>query len=381
MKKKTYLLNFALFLSSVVVCIIIIEVAWRTIIFGDFGILESQKKAELYADPYSEDDYWKLKYLFRKKIIDKQKKQEKNEDRPERDNKLFTRLVLRDSYKHINLKYVNGRRSVLLYGDSFAACYMEDGCFDHILNNDTPFSKNHYLLNYGVGGYGLDQIYFLFKNSIDNYKKPFVVISLMTLDLDRSALTVRDVPKTYFTIENDMLILHERPSPFHDREAYNEKNKPQILSYFYRRVLYSSALKKLMPDWLISYLKKEKYYTQKKIRLNEKILLAIIKELKSRDLDYVFLIFHPIKVAGVGALDEDVSDWRNPFIRNILEEQNAPYIWSRDIILQNMKAEGLTLDDYFIPNDGHPTIHQKELLVNRIKEYVFYSEPLTDAKN
>ncbi len=384
--KKSYLSNFILFLSSVVLCFIIIEVAWRFIIFSNTGVLESQKKAELYADEYSEDDYWKLKYLLKKNKIDKRKKQMKQKNDGEesppnkRNEKLFARLVLKDTYKHINAKFVNERRPVLLYGDSFAACYSQDGCFEHILNNDKSFSKNHYLLNYGVGGYGLDQIYFLFKNSIDNYDNPFVVISLMTLDLDRSILSVRDLPKPYFTVDNNMLKLHEEHL-YPDKEFFYSNNKPQIISYFYRRILYSKAMNKVMPDQFISYLKKENHYKRKIIQINKKIMIEIIKELKARDINYVFLIFHSIWIRGDGLLNENVTGWRNSFIRNILDENNISYIWSKDIIFQNMEAENLSLQAHFIPDDGHPTSIQKELLAKRIKAFVLNSKLSRDTVN
>jgi hypothetical protein len=376
MNKQSYLLKIGLFLLSLVLCFIIAEVAWRIIIFNNIRILESQKKADLYADAYSEDDYWKLQYLFRKSKTDKRKKQIKQKEHrlpSQRNKELFTRQVLRNTYKHVNFKDVKSRRPVLLYGDSFAACYAQDGCFEHILNNDKTFSKNYYLLNYGVGGYGLDQIYFLFKKSIDNYNDPFIVFSMMTLDLDRSILTVRDVPKTYYTLENDMLTLHERPSPFPDRESFYAKNKPQITSYLYRRILYSSAFNKLMPDQIVSYLKKEDYYKKKKIQINTRIMNEIVKELKLKEMDYVFLIFHPSWIDGVGHLNENVTDWRSSFIRRILEENNIPYIWAKDVIFKNMMGKDISLYDYYI-RDGHPSELQKILLAEKIKEIVLNQE-------
>lgn len=374
MKKKSYLLNFILFLSSLVLCLIISEIGLRIILFTDIKCCDVLRNPNHYTDPYSEDENWKLKYLFKKIKNDRKRKQKKHIPQQKRNEKLFTRLVLRDTYKHVNLKYVNNRRPVLLYGDSFAACYSQAGCFEHILNNDKDFSRNNYLLNYGVGGFGLDQIYFMFKNSIDNYNNPFVVISLMTLDLDRSILTVRDVPKTFYTLENNMLKLHERPMPYPDIGTYYSNYKPQIVSYLYRMIIYNKYAYKYLPHSLTSYLKGENHYRRRKIRINEKIMLEIIDELTSRKLDFIFLIFHPDQVRGVGDLNENIKDWRSTFIRRILDENNIPYIWSKDIILQNMKDENLSLNDHFIPGDGHPTTLQKELLAERIKEFVLNSD-------
>ena len=66
-----------------------------------------------------------------------------------------------------------------------------------------------------------------------------------------------------------------------------------------------------------SYLRRENYFRKKVIQVNEIILLEIIKELKSRNLDYVFLVFHPGWIHGVGAISENVIDWRETFLRQV----------------------------------------------------------------
>jgi hypothetical protein len=194
----------------------------------------------------------------------------------------------------------------------------------------------------------------------------------MTLDLDRSILSVRGGPKPFFSVENNMLKLHEKPI-YPDIESFYSNNKPQIISYFYRRVLYSKVAKKLIPDQLISYLKKENYYKRKKVQINKKIMIEIIKELKARNIDYVFLIFHQNWIRGFGKLNENDTDWRSTFIRHILDENNIPYIWSKDIIFQDMKTENLALSDYFI-KDGHPNAYQRKLIAQRIKEFALKKE-------
>lgn len=243
-------------ISSIILSFIFIEIIWRIIIFSDIEIFAKQRQPELYADEYVEDDYWKLRFQLNKKeylpIFNKAMKANKTQNH--RINKYID-----GNFKHTNVEHMKNRRPVLLYGDSFAACYSSDDCFEHILNNDNAFSKKYYLLNYGVGGYGLDQIYLLLKNSIDNYDNPFVVLSFMTLDLDRSCLSFREGPKPFFTIENNILKLNEKPV-YSSAESIFFNNKPQIVSYFYRRFIYSKFAKKIIPDKLISYLKREIFF-------------------------------------------------------------------------------------------------------------------------
>ena len=357
MKIKPYLINVTLLLVSVFVLFIIAETGFRIILFGNANVFNNQRNPLLYAAPYSDDDYWRLHYRLSDKYVGGQI--------PVKNPKWINAFIYRNNFMHKYAPNINDRSPVLLYGDSFARC-ARGRCFEDFLNTDKTFSKDHYLLNYGVGGYGVGQIYSLFKNSVDHYQKPIVFISLMTLDLDRSILSIRGGPKPYFIIENNMLKLI---SP--NQDDFLTDMKPRIISYFYRRILYSKFTKKYLPNQLVSYLKKEKYYKSKKIEINEKIILNIISELKARNLDYVFVIFHHGWTQGVGNLNNNAIDWRNTFLRRILDENNITYIWSKDIIMQDMKETGQPLQNYFLEDDGHPTTYLNKLLTEKMKQYIF----------
>lgn len=131
------------------------------------------------------------------------------------------------------------KRKILICGDSYIMCQNDSiQCFDEVLNADTTFNKNNILLNYGVGGYGVDQIYLLFANTIDKFEKPFVIFSIMPTDMDRSLLSVRTGQKLYFTEEGDSLKLNGIPIdsvPDH----FFEENQPQITSYLLNRFTHS----------------------------------------------------------------------------------------------------------------------------------------------
>lgn len=107
-------------------------------------------------------------------------------------------------------------------------------------------------------------------------------------------------------------------------------------------------------------------------------MVEIIKELRSRNLNYVFLIFHPNWIRGVGSLDENAIDWRDTFIKQLLYEHKIPYIWSKDIIFQQIKNDNLSLSDCFI-DDGHPSAYQRKNLAERIKEAVLNSNKYNEA--
>jgi hypothetical protein len=101
-------------------------------------------------------------------------------------------------------------------------------------------------------------------------------------------------------------------------------------------------------------------------------MVEIIRELEARNIDYIFLIFHPFKIRN-DLLNEKATDWRSTFISNILDENNITYIWSKDIIFQNMKANNISLREFYMP-DYHPSPLQRELIAERLKNIVLSSE-------
>lgn len=370
MKKKTWLLNLMLLFVSLFICFIITEISLRILLFGnisflnDIPILAKQRDPSLYADSNSEDDFFNLAFNLNRKSNQGSCKRRKI-------HPLLGKIgnFSPDDYLHNNTKFISSRRPILLYGDSFAHGAGNEAFYQDILNTDKEFSQNHYLLNYGVGGYGLDQTYLLFNKSVDLYDNPFVVISLMTEDLDRSSLTHFAGPKPNFKIINNKLVL-ERPL-IPDPHNCFLKYPTQINSYIYRRILHSRTAKLLLPNQFISFLKGESHYMQKKITINEKIILQIIKELKAKKLDYIFLIFHH-----GGNLYED--DWRDSFLKQILTENKISYIWSKKIILEHDEEINAPL---FIPGDGHPATAYNKLIAEEIKRHVLkaHSTGLNDS--
>ena len=104
------------------------------------------------------------------------------------------------------------------------------------------------------------------------------------------------------------------------------------------------------------------------MQINKKIILEIVKELRSNNFDYVFLIFHP-HWPGVSSL-YDETDWRDSFLKQLLHENNIPYIWSKDLFKQDSRDGKYSYDDYISPDNGHPTTHFNKLIADEIKKYM-----------
>jgi hypothetical protein len=139
------------------------------------------------------------------------------------------------TYRHSDDGELAGRRPVLFYGSSFAACAgHEDECFEELLE-DSELGRSFHLLNYAVSGHGVDQSLLLLRKSLDRHAalEPVVVLAfVLESDMDRATLTFFTRPKPRFRSMDDAFVL-EPPDEL-DVLAFLERHPPSIQSYFWR---------------------------------------------------------------------------------------------------------------------------------------------------
>jgi hypothetical protein len=334
-----------------IVTIVLSEVAFRLLLFSHAPFMDRYRDPSLYTDYYSDGDWWKLYYLMGKR----------DHEPTKHPHPLlgWTGDFSGESYRHDDAGGMGRKRPVLLYGDSFTHCLTsKPECFQGILNNDKAFSRRYFLLNYGVEGYGVDQIYLLFKNSIQLYENPYVVIGVYTRDLDRSILPLFVGQKPYFDVVSDELVLRGTPVDA-DPQRYLADNPPKIWSYLYRLWLYQDGR-----PWRIRLaLRGTEEVHQRKLLVNEKIILSLIHELRTRKVDHMFVIF-----ADINSVKE--MEWRENFLAELLNRHGTPYLSSRSIIMENVQRNGKTIEDFYIPNDGHPNAYQNLLVARELKSRI-----------
>jgi len=329
------------------------ELATRWLLFGDTEIAWSLRDPRHYADHDSEDDYWKLARVLGR-----------NWHPPRRPHPIlgWSGDFDRQTYRHHAARSVGQRRPVLLYGDSFSACVGDVACFEDILNADPAFAAENYLLNYGVGGYGLDQIWQLLEHSIDNYvgadsRAPFVIVGLMVTDLDRSVLSVRTGQKPRFALVAGELQQVGAPiAP--DAEQWFREHPPEISSYAWRYVIRHPACPRPLSLWLQAGAARR----EEKRALNAAILERICAALESRGLEFTFLVFHLLPATA--ELDPDHA-WRAEFLREWFEARGVPYLFSEEIVARSAPDPDHT--EFFQPGDGHPTTLQNSLIAAEIR--------------
>jgi hypothetical protein len=232
---------------------------------------------------------------------------------------------------------------------------------EDLVNGDEAFAAGHWLLNYAVSGYGLDQILLLVRATIGLYDDPVVIVSWMTLDLDRVVLTVRDLPKPYFRIEQDELVLCGTPLPA-DPEDFYRAHPPEVRSYLLARLRHSR-----LGQRITRRLGCDEPHLQEKQELGRAMVRSLVHELGSREVDAVLVVFHP-QVPGVSTLD-GAGEWRDGYFRALLGELDVDALWAKDLV-RGVLAAGARPEDLIDPRNGHPTVLYNEIVARAIRARV-----------
>ncbi|MFN8397925.1 MAG: hypothetical protein U0176_25130 [Bacteroidia bacterium] len=261
---------------------------------------------------------------------------------------------------------VGRRRPVLLYGDSFSACIDSVQCFEDILNTDSAFSLQHYLLNHGMGGYGVCQASLLCRATAPHYQKPLVVFGMLTTDVERTILPFRVGQKPYYDVEGGELQLKGYPIDS-STQNYLDTHPLGTTSYLFRRYIKSKL--NIVPYRIKTWYDGKEKSIDHIREVNSLLIHHLAAELRAQDIEFIFLVFH---------FEDDMmspkseENWYDQFLRKTLADNQIPYIWSKEIIRNHRLAHPENShDDYIIPGDGHPTTLYNNLIAAEIKKEVF----------
>ena len=342
-RKRGWALRVLLLLC---VTLVAAEFCLRWILFGpnppSFGA--NLRNPSLYADPWSDEVFWRLTQRFY------------GDPGPLSAERYHPLLGWRtsnfdpDTYEHVDAVRLNGRRPVLLYGDSFAHCTTpKRNCFEGLMER-SPLAGQYRLLNYGVHAYGLDQIYLLMQQSIDRWAEldPVVVLGIyVDDDLDRALLRYRGWPKPRLERTAEGLVLETGRVP--SQEQYLAANPDAVVSYLWRWLLYGNQW---MPAPLRRALTGERARRLEKQRLARDILRACKAELEAREIEWFVLLFHgPRRLQDIGP-----SDWRERTLFEILRDERIPHVSSKVALQRHALANDRAFPSYF-GTEGHGRDH------------------------
>ena len=350
LKKSSLWTSIIVAIASLSIGLFLSEIFFRNLLFSQLSFMTHLKRPEFYTTPW-ELDFFKLRHFF----------QEKYKESPDKALGWVNGSIKSlDGYSHVDGSNLKGRIPVLLYGDSFAQCHTSvQDCFQGIFNDNPRFNKTHYLLNYGVSGYGIDQIYLLYQKTIDQYHNPIVIVGIMNYDLDRSLMPVTWGIKPFYTVHKGNL-LYQNSHLSRDVNDFFLSNPPMIKSYLWRLIINEGPVPSNLQEWLRA-LPDDKTKIKS---INEAIITEFSNDLRSRGIPHLFILFEwPKRLISA-------PDWRVDFLVETFNKMGSKFITSRNV-LSSMEALGQQFDwEKYAVKDGHPNYLYNMLISERISEWI-----------
>jgi len=345
-----------------------VELGVRAVVFGWAPARlqpASLRRAGAFADP-SEDLWWQLRRRFGEGV---------EPDRPASyDPELGwipAGVVNKLNYDHFARRGLAQRRPVLLYGDSFAQCVTsERDCFQGLLEA-SELGARFALMNYGCGGYGLDQTYLMWKRSMGLWTelRPIVLFSLLVDDdLDRSLLELRGWAKPRFQIRDGELVLERERVP--ESTAWLADAIPPPTSWAWRALVRSRAV----PRALRARLSGETRRAQRARDLGALMLEDVARELRELRLPFGFVLFHSFE----GTRAPERLEWREDFLVELMEQLDAPYVLTREALAEEARATGQPLEAFFVMEAfgyGHLNAAGNAVVFGQVRDLLERLEP------
>ena len=317
------------------------EVLLRELLFGDSTWARENgarfRRPRHFADSKADADYWKLQYLFQPADA----RRDLRSHHPELG--WTSQLFSGDTFEHVDEPRINGRRPVLLFGDSFARCALpHDGCWQMQLERTQDLSQEFCILNYGVRGYGLDQTLLLLRRVLPRWleRSPVVIFSLLVDDdIDRCALRFRNAPKPVLELDGETLRTLEPGAE--GTRAWVRENPPDVTSYLWR---YLTHARVTLPKFLRAPRQDDADIVEHKRVLARAIFAEVDKLAEETGVELFVLLFHGERTLPLAP----GADWREAIVLEVCTELELPFVSSRTAILEHAARKGFELSDYFL---------------------------------
>lgn len=330
---------------TAVACLAILEAGLRVLLFHDADwstrLGRSLREEGFYADRWS-NRLWVLRHRFTAP--------EDRKPPPRFDEQLgwLPASITPGTYEHADEAKVAGRRPILLYGDSFAECVEYAGVRFQDVLEESALASEWALVNYGTGGYGLDQAILLFERSIDQWleREPVVAIGIyVDDDLDRCTLYLREWPKPRFVVDaNGALSLESPVLP--DVERWIALHPLPATSYVFRYLVYGAdVLPRNESEWLLG---RGDHVAETKA-VCRGILDRLAASLDRLGLRAFVVLFH-------GERYVEETDWRERSLTAELTRLGIPWVSSRESILEDARETDRPIAAYYLqegPGTGH----------------------------
>ena len=317
------------------------------------------REPSLYANSLGDDDYWLLRHRWNR-----------DGGSPFGRNVVHPTLGWAPAQTEQNPLGIHRRGRyvpdydgdvVLFFGDSFVAGDLPDQLETELeaqlsVRRLPSSSNSPTIYNYGVGGYGVDQILLRFELSHSQFSNPVILFGMLLTDLDRSVLKIRDAPKPHFEIDDGELVLNEVPLP-EDPEEHLLRASPSFKSYLLALVRQRWRRSREREVGL-----ETAYRREEKMELNRLLLERAQATALERDIPLHFMLLYT-----QGGLAS--QGWREKFVKSELERLGADYFDSKPALLTGAEEAGVRWQHYYLP-DGHHTREGNRVIVVALAAYL-----------
>jgi hypothetical protein len=130
--------------------------------------------------------------------------------------------------REVALEKDPNRPRIAVVGDSFTFGdeVRDEDAYPHVLNELLPEAE---VVNFGVHGYGHDQMLLLLREQALAYEPDVVVLGFVRDDMERNMLAFRDFAKPHFVLAGDRLSLRNVPVPTPEEVARRYRWRPRLL--------------------------------------------------------------------------------------------------------------------------------------------------------
>ncbi|MBI1881986.1 MAG: hypothetical protein HYR94_27740 [Chloroflexi bacterium] len=189
------------------------------------------------------------------------------------------------------------------------------------------------------------------------FQRPFIIIGILTEDLDRSLFTVREAPKPYFQIEQGQLVLKGTPLPG-NTEEWLKGHPPSINSYLLALLTQKYRLATGGFNWL-----EWPYEVPEKKLINTKIIEEMVKEAQSHHLPLLFVIFYAQQ-------ELKYEGWRELFLKDLLARLQVPYVDTKRLLLAKAAEHAIDTSEFYYRENSHPNVIANCLVAEAIDAYL-----------
>jgi len=333
--RRRWLRRAVLLAGSLALGVLLLELTLRVLTSTSTEAGLRMRRAELYTDRWSDPLYFQLDQRWH------------NLPGPLLPQVADARLgwsfdqIDHESYVAPGEDDLDERRPVLLFGDSYTACMTDDAnCFEGWMER-SPMGATHRIFNYGVHGYGIDQIALLAGYALEHWRGRNAIVAIGIFvddDLDRAWLDHRGWPKPRFELDEAGRLIE--PGPVPSPEQYEREHPVWKRSLAWGWFLNGSGL---LPERWRDALDGRQRRDEKKRALCWAILDRLEHDLQRAGVERFYVLFPgPEQFESL-----EPRDWREAFLLDWLHAHDAPYVSVKREILRAALAAGRHPTEYF----------------------------------